>query len=308
MLLDNSFVQFETKHEKLIETTTVYDKTLKLSSCWNSFLIQFLGEQNATKWHWMSLVSSPTLWKRLLRFSCCCGWSTGKHQQNQHWAENETTSHQFLSLLFHNSFTGRVSHAPTCTHRLATKTYNKKISDYNTHRGRVTSFSAPVYIFIGKNYLLLHYIRLLILTYRTFNRNLIILGPNCRFHERKSEKLEICDFYIVSNIFHSTSQFFPPTYLCHKTLSVTLSCSGECSRVCAGCRPGAWKLIRLWSSWMHTPHAHSLSHFCVFKGRLLPSTSPSKFSFSSYNVRLFFSCFGFLELDFDYQPTCLLIS
>lgn len=209
----------------------------------------------------------------------------------------------------------------------------------------MTSFSAPVYIFIRKNYLLLDYIRLLILTYRTFNRNLIILGPNCRFHERKSEKSEICDFTLCQTFFVLHLNFFPPTcfYLCHKTLTVTLSCSGECSRVCAGCRPGARKLIRLWSSWMHTPHAHSLSHFCAFKGRLLPSTSPSKFSFSSCNIRLFFSCFGFfhkyipavsifrkllvcasypcgpqkefttdfqvkLELDFDYQPTCLLIS
>lgn len=164
----------------------------------------------------------------------CWGFpaAVGEAQENtSRIAENETTSHHFLSLLFHNSFTGRVSHAPTCTHRLATKTYNKKISDYNTHTGRVTSFSAPVYIFIGKNYLPLHYIRLLILTYRTFNRNLIILGPNCRFHEKKSEKLEICDFTLCQTFFILHLNFFPRHIFVTKPL-VSRSLALESVLVC----------------------------------------------------------------------------
>lgn len=111
--------------------------------------------------------------------------------------------HIIFSLCFSITVSqgGSHMHRHAHTDQLPKHIIKKSQITTHTHRGRVTSFSAPVYIFIGKNQLPLHYIRLLILTYRTFNRNLIILGPNCRFHEKKSEKLEICDFTLCQTFF-----------------------------------------------------------------------------------------------------------
>lgn len=64
--------------------------------------------------------------------------------------------------------------------------------------------------------------------------------------------------------------------------STALSCPQECLCMCsASCHPGVQKLIRLWSSWMRTPGAHSSSRYRAFKDQLLPSTFTKSFGFSS---------------------------
>lgn len=133
--------------------------------------------------------------------------------------------HIIFSLCFSITVSqgGSHMHRHAHTDQLPKHIIKKSQITTHTHRGRVTSFSAPVYIFIGKNQLPLHYIRLLILTYRTFNRNLIILGPNCRFHEKNQKSQKSVILHCVRN-FSFYISIFPPdislsqTPQCHALL------------------------------------------------------------------------------------------